>query len=402
VIAGAPPSAGPPALTLGASMYNRLVRKSSLTFLFLCSGALAQRQPQAPAPVSSEVHPDRTITFRLSAPKASEVTVSGEFAQGPQLMQKDDAGVWSVTVGPVEPEVYSYTFAVDGFRDIDPNNPNLKPGVRSSSSVLEVPGAQPQFYDPQPKPHGTVHINLYESKSLGMTRSVYVYTPPDYEKQKGKYPVLYLLHGSGDTESGWVTIGRANVILDNLLAEGKVKPMIVVMPFGHPQPSVGFGSISPSSSDRTAFTRDLLEDVMPMVEKMYRISARPETRAIAGLSMGGGQSLNIGLTHLELFHWIGVFSAGLPRNGDPEQTFADLFANPSASNKKIKLLWIGIGRQDPGFESAQKLSDLLHKHEIEHIFHPSEGKHAWTVWRHYLSEFAPLLFKGGAVTVASR
>jgi enterochelin esterase-like enzyme len=383
-------------------MYNRLVRKSSLTFLFLCSGALAQRQPQAPAPVSSEVHPDRTITFRLSAPKASEVTVSGEFAQGPQLMQKDDAGVWSVTVGPVEPEVYSYTFAVDGFRDIDPNNPNLKPGVRSSSSVLEVPGAQPQFYDPQPKPHGTVHINLYESKSLGMTRSVYVYTPPDYEKQKGKYPVLYLLHGSGDTESGWVTIGRANVILDNLLAEGKVKPMIVVMPFGHPQPSVGFGSISPSSSDRTAFTRDLLEDVMPMVEKMYRISARPETRAIAGLSMGGGQSLNIGLTHLELFHWIGVFSAGLPRNGDPEQTFADLFANPSASNKKIKLLWIGIGRQDPGFESAQKLSDLLHKHEIEHIFHPSEGKHAWTVWRHYLSEFAPLLFKGGAVTVASR
>jgi enterochelin esterase-like enzyme len=383
-------------------VYNRLVRKSALAFLFFSSGVFAQRQPQAPAPVSSEVHADRTITFRLSAPKANEVTVSGEFAQGPQRMQKDDAGVWSITVGPVEPEVYSYTFSVDGFRDIDPNNPNLKPGVRSSSSVLEVPAAQPQFYDPLPKPHGTVHINLYESKSLNMTRSVYVYTPPDYEKQKGKYPVLYLLHGSGDTESGWVTIGRANVILDNLLAEGKVKPMIVVMPFGHPQPSVGFGSISPASSDRAAFTRDLLEDVMPMVEKMYRISARPETRAIAGLSMGGGQSLNIGLTHLELFHWIGVFSAGLPRNSDPEQTFADLFANPAASNKKIKLLWIGIGRQDPGFESAQKLSDLLHKHEIEHIFHPSEGKHAWTVWRHYLNEFAPLLFKGGAVTVASR
>jgi enterochelin esterase-like enzyme len=377
-------------------VYNRFVRKSSLTFLFLCSGVFAQRQPQAPVPVSSEVHADRTITFRLSAPKANEVSVSGEFAQGPQRMQKDDAGVWSITVGPVEPEVYSYTFSVDGFRDIDPNNPNLKPGVRSSSSVLEVPAAQPQFYDPQPKPHGTVHINLYESKSLGMTRSVYVYTPPDYEKQKGKYPVLYLLHGSGDTESGWATIGRANVILDNLLAEGKVKPMIVVMPFGHPQPSVGFGSISPSNSDRAAFTRDLLEDVMPMVEKMYRISARPETRAIAGLSMGGGQSLNIGLTHLELFHWIGVFSAGLPRNSDPEQTFADLFANPSASNKKIKLLWIGIGRQDPGFESAQKLSDLLHKHEIEHIFHPSEGRHAWTVWRHYLNEVVPLLFKNGA------
>ena len=319
-------------------------------------------------------------------------------------MQKDDHGVWSVTVGPVEPEIYNYTFSVDGFHDIDPNNPNLKPGVRSSSSVVEVPASLPLFYDPQPKPHGTVHINLYESKSLGMTRSVYVYTPPDYEKQKIKYPVLYLLHGSGDTESGWVTIGRANIILDNLLAEGKAKPMIVVMPFGHPEPSVGFGSISPPSSDRAAFTRDLLEDVMPMVEKMYRISSKPETRAIAGLSMGGGQSLNIGLTHLELFHWIGVFSAGLPRNGDPEQTFADLFANPAASNKKIKLLWIGIGRQDPGFESAQKLSDLLHKHEIDHIFHPSEGRHTWTVWRHYLNEVVPLLFKNGAgaaTTVAS-
>jgi enterochelin esterase-like enzyme len=391
-------------------LYNRLVLKSSITFFLLSCCVLAQvepqarRQPQAAALVSAEVHPDRTIAFRISAPKANDVTVSGAFAEGPQRMQKNEQGVWSIAIGPVEPEIYSYTFSVDGFRDVDPNNPNLQPGVRSSSSLVEVPAAQPKFYDPQPTPHGTVHINLYESKSLGMTRSVYVYTPPDYEKQKTRYPVLYLLHGSGDTESGWVTIGRANVILDNLLAEGKAKPMIVVMPFGHAEPSVGFGSVSRPSSDRTAFTRDLLEDVMPLVEKLYRISSKPETRAIAGLSMGGGQSLNIGLTHLDLFHWIGVFSAGLPRNGDPEQTFADLFANPAASNRKIKLLWIGIGRQDPGFDSAQKLSELLHKHEIEHVFHPSEGKHAWTVWRHYLNEVVPLLFKSGngVTTVASR
>ncbi len=151
--------------------------------------------------------------------------------------------------------------------------------------------------------------------------------------------MLYLLrHGSRRHRSGQVTIGRANVIMDNLLADGKAKPMIVVMPFGHPQPGVGFGSISPASSDRAAFTRDLLEDVMPLVEKQYRIAARPETRAIAGLSMGGAQSLNIGLTHLELFHWIGVFSAGLPRQGDPEQIFADTFANPTATNKKIQII----------------------------------------------------------------
>ena len=380
-------------LSLTRFYYNRLVLKPSLSLLLVCSCAFAQRAPQPDPIVSPEVHADRTITFRLLAPKANDVAVNIGFAEGPQKMTRDEKGLWTVTIGPAEPEVYSYTFSIDGVRDIDPNNPNLQPGVRSTSSQVEVPAAQPTFYDPQAKPHGTVHIQMYESKSLGSTRSVWVYTPPEYEKQKGKFPVLYLLHGSGDTEAGWVTIGRANVIMDNLLADGKAKPMIVVMPFGHPQPGVGFGSISPPSSDRAAFTRDLLEDVMPLVEKQYRIAARPETRAIAGLSMGGAQSLNIGLTHLELFHWIGVFSAGLPRQGDPEQIFADLFANPAATNKKIKLFWIGIGRQDPGFESAQKLDALMTKHEIQHEFHPSEGKHTWLVWRHYLNEFAPQLFQ---------
>jgi enterochelin esterase family protein len=193
-----------------------------------------------------------------------------------------------------------------------------------------------------------------------------------------------------------VTIGRANVILDNLIAEHKAKPMIIVMPFGHPEPAVGFGSISEPNPDRGAFDRDLLTGVMPMVEKMYRISAKPETRAIAGLSMGGAQSLNIGLTHLDLFHWVGIFSAGMPRVGDPEKTFADLFEYPTLSNRKLRLLWIGIGRQDPGFESAQRLSELLKKHEIQHEFHPSEGRHAWNVSRHYLAELAPRLFQTAA------
>lgn len=368
----------------------------TLPVLLFCSYAAAQRPAQEPPIKSVEIHPDRTITFRLPAPKAAEVSVNAEFATGPQRMEKDEKGVWSVTLGPVEPEIYTYTFSVDGVRNIDPNNPNLKTGVRSTASLIEVPGAQPAFYDPKPTPHGAVRFHLYESKSLNMTRQLCVYTPPGYEAGKARYPVLYLLHGSGDIESGWATIGRANVILDNLLAEGKIKPMIVVMPFGHAEPAVGFGSLSAPNPDRDAFGRDLLEDILPMVEKMYRISAKPEHRALAGLSMGGAQSLNIGLTHLELFHWIGIFSAGMPRTGEPEKTFADLFANPAASNKKIRLLWIGIGRQDPGFESAQRLTEFLKRHEIEYEFHPSEGKHAWNVWRHYLAEFAPRLFQAGA------
>jgi enterochelin esterase-like enzyme len=372
------------------------VLRFSLSLLLLCSYASAQRPAPEPPIISAEVHPDRTITFRLPAPKAADAAVNIEFAQGAQRMEKDDKGVWSITLGPAAPEIYTYTFTVDGVRNIDPNNPNLKTGVRTTSSLIEIPAAEPTFYDPRPVPHGTVHLHLYESKSLNMARQVLVYTPPGYEKQKGKYPVLYLLHGSGDTETGWDSVGRANVILDNLLAEGKAKPMIVVMPFGHPEPSVGFGSIHPPNPDRSAFNRDLLEDIMPFVESTYRISAKADTRALAGLSMGGAQSLNIGLTHLELFHWIGVFSAGMPRSGDPEQTFASAFATPAATNRKIKLFWIGIGRQDPGFESAQHLTELLHRHEIEHEFHPSEGRHAWTVWRHYLAEFAPRLFQNGA------
>jgi enterochelin esterase family protein len=358
----------------------------------LCVSLLLFRLAAAAQP---EVHPDRTVTFRLRAPKANEVTVSVNGVPPSELkpMEKDEKGVWSTTIGPLEPEIYTYTFSVDGVSVTDPNNPNIKPGVRSSPSLIEVPASQPLFYDPQPKPHGTVHINLYESKSLGMTRSMYVYTPPSYEKEKNKYPVLYLLHGSGDTEANWVTMGRANVILDNLLADRKAVPMIVVMPFGHAQPSVGFGSISAFSSDRAAFTRDLLEDVMPLAEKLYRISARPESRAIAGLSMGGSQSMNIGLTHLDLFRWIGIFSSGGGRSGDAETAFADLFADPAASNKKIKLLWIGIGRKDTSFESARGFSELLKRRQIEHVFRPSEGAHTWTVWRHYLNEFLPLLFR---------
>ena len=212
-------------------------------------------------------------------------------------------------------------------------------------------------------------------------------------KAANKYPVLYLLHGSGDTEGGWVSIGRANVILDNLIAERKAVPMVVVMPFGHPQAAVGFGQDPATPPDRALFTRDLLEEIMPMAESEYRIDAQPEKRAIAGLSMGGGQALNIGLGHLDRFRWIGVFSAGVRSPEDAEKTFADVFADSAATNRKLKLFWIGCGKADSGFAGAQHLDEMLKRHGIDHTFVPSEGAHTWRNWRSYLNQMAPLLFR---------
>lgn len=369
--------------------------RTTVFALALVSVAVAQRPPQPPPVISPEVHPDRTVTFRLMAPKALEISVSAEFAQGPQAMKKDEKGLWTVTLGPAPPEVWGYTFSVDGVRNIDPNNPNIKPGVRTSSSQVEVPADQPQFYDPQPGPHGTVHMELYDSKPIGALRGVWVYTPPGYEKGKDKLPVLYLLHGSGDTESGWVTIGRANVIFDNLIAAGKAKPMVVAMPFGHVQGSVGYAPAAAAQGDRALFARDLLEEIVPLVERQYRVSAKPEHRAIAGLSMGGGQSLSIGLANLDKFAWVGAFSAGGGRGANLETAYKDLIANPAASNKKLKLLWIACGRQDGLFEGSQNLSNFLNQHQIKHTFAPSEGAHTWRVWRNYLNQMTPLLFRDG-------
>ena len=214
--------------------------------------------------------------------------------------------------------------------------------------MFEVPADKPAPYDLQPVPHGTVHVNWYPSKSLGVPRSYFVYTPPGYEAGKDKYPVLYLLHGSGDTESGWVMVGKANLILDNLIAQGKAKPMIVVMPYGRAQQDVYVGpSMSATAADRNAFANDLLDDVLPAVEKMYRISGKPDERAIAGLSMGGGQTLQIGLTHLDMFHYIGAFSAAA--RGQMEEQYKELFADPAASNKKLKLFYIACGKTDSLF-----------------------------------------------------
>jgi enterochelin esterase-like enzyme len=348
------------------------------------------RQPQKP---SYEVHPDGTVTLQLSAPDAASVKMSGDFLQGQQPMEKGGDGTWTFTTAPLHPAVYSYNFVVDGVRVLDPVNPMIQLGERSSDSMFEVPAASPAAYDMQPVAHGAVRIEWYSSKTVDAPRSLYIYTPPGYETGKTKYPVLYLLHGSGDTENGWVTIGRANLILDNLIAAGKAKPMLVVMPYGRALPDVYLGpSTRTSPPAPTAFGNDLLDDVIPFVEAHYRVSAKPDDRAIAGLSMGGGQTLQIGLSHLDRFHSLGAFSAGI-RNQKPEEVYQDVFSDPAAANKKIKVFYIACGKADGLFPASQALDAALTKAEIKHAFVESEEGHVWRNWRNYLAEFVPMLFR---------
>ncbi len=341
------------------------------------------------------IQPDRTVIFSLRAPDATSVKLSGDFVQGAQEMHKAEDGTWSVVVGPLKPSIYNYTFSIDGVRDIDPGNPMVKLGDRSSESIFEVPGDAPATYDIQPVPHGTVHINYYESKVAGALRSMLVYTPPGYEAGKAKLPVLYLLHGSGDTEFGWVTVGRANLILDNLIAQGKAKPMIVVMPYGRPAGDVMLvpakAAQTPAPSNQNAlFGQDLLEEVIPNVEKLYRVSAKADDRALAGLSMGGGQTLEIGLSHLDTFHYIGAFSAGI--RGNLEDTYKGFLSDPGAANKKLKVFYIAVGKTDSLFAASKSLDEMLTKRDIKHTFSPSEEGHVWRNWRDYLIEFTPMLF----------
>jgi enterochelin esterase family protein len=373
---------------------------------------------QAPAVVSPQVGADRTITLRLRAPNARGITVTGELDGKPHPMTKDANGVWSVTVGPLAPDIYTYAFNVDGVTALDPQNANTKLGYGGfgAVSVVEVPGDGPQFYDAKPVPHGEVRIRPYESKTLGLARTIWVYTPPGYEKGKD-YPVLYLLHGAGDVESGWVLIGRANIILDNLIAEKKAKPMVVVMPLGHtiqsfwtgpaksaPDPIAkafaaggldavitammsgdGSGGLSP-------FGKDLIDDVVPLVERSFKVSRKAEDRAIAGLSMGGGQTVNIAFARPEMFRYVAIMSAAV--NSKADQIYEKLFGNAAEVNRRFKLFWVGVGKDDtltgPGDRDFEQ---VLTRRGITHTFRVTDGRHEWTVWRHHLNEVAPLLFR---------
>jgi len=375
------------------------------------TAALAQPPRREPTPndtlKSPEVSADHRVTFRIYAPKASDVTLSGDWvAQGRGTagkLTKDDTGVWSLTVGPLVPDFYSYSFTVDGVRTIDPKNAMIKQGEASLDNMVHVDGDEAAYEDNRPVPHGEIHIDWYQSNVLDKQRSMHVSTPPGYETGKEKYPVFYLLHGGGDEDSGWSTIGRAGFIMDNLLAAKKARPMIIVMPNGSmPRPSVTPGAPQTpemQQAQRDAqqkFVDELLNNVIPAVEKTYRVIATRESRAIAGLSMGAGQTLAIAPTHLDKFAWIGVWSGGVnaPATDDFLTRNASFFENPEKTNKSVKLLWVAAGSNDtlagPG---TKHLAEILDSKGIKHEFHESEGGHTWINWRHYLNDYAQLLFR---------
>jgi enterochelin esterase family protein len=378
------------------------MRRQSLVVLIVLLGAAAlhgQRGRGGPSVVSPEVHADRTVTFRFLAPNAREVALGADLDGTPHPMTKDSNGVWSVTVGPLQPEIYAYTFNADGITVLDPRNANTKLGYGNfgAVSLAVVPGEGPQFYDVRPVPHGVVRIHPYESKSLGVARTMWVYTPPDYDRGRN-YPVLYLLHGAGDVESGWTLIGRANNILDNLIAEGKARPMVVVMPLGHAvqsflagPPKAAAAAAAPPAGALTAFGRDLVDDVMPLIERSYKVSRRSDDRAIGGLSMGGGQTINVAFGRPELFRYVVVMSAGAQ---GIEQSYPTFFADPAAVNRQFKLLWVGVGKDDAlATGGSRVLDEVLTRRNIRHVYRVTGGRHEWSVWRHHLHEVAPLLFR---------
>ena len=340
--------------------------------------------------VSPELHADRRVTFRVRAPNATNVTVSGEWGGGSKAMTRGERGVWSVTLGPLEPELYGYSFSIDGFQTLDPGNSAVKPMRSPRTSILEVPGQPPLIHEFNPDvPHGTVREHWYQSKSLGKQRSLHVYTPPGYDTSRAKLPVLYLFHGAGDNDATWTVLGRAHVILDNLLAQKKAQPMVVVMTDGH----ASFAQPDPNADARTrnarAFERDLIEDVMPFVEANYRTINERASRAIIGLSMGGGQSLGVGLNHLDKFASVGAMSAATPN----AEAVSAALADPEKTNKQLKLFWIAIGKDDFLLNRNKQFDELLTAKGIQHTYKVTEGNHSWPVWRRYLAEFAPMIFK---------
>jgi enterochelin esterase-like enzyme len=406
---------------------TRMLAVASLAAV-LCSPLVAASQPPAPAGrgggpqvpqfVSPEILPDRRVVFRIYAPQARAIRLAASdipgVGQATQLA-KNEQDVWEVTLGPIDAGGYRYNFNVDGVATIDPRNPAISESNNNVWSLVSVPGSD--VFDTKPVPRGAIAEVTYHSMALGKYRRMHVYTPPGYESGRDRYPVFYLLHGAGDNDDSWSSVGRAGFILDNLIAARRATPMVVVMPAGHTSRGPG----SPIGRAATEeFVTDFTTAVMPYIEQHYRVLTDRANTAIAGLSMGGGQTLNIAVPRLERFAYIGVFSSGLigafPATDGRETGAAPATAAPSASapltaaewekvnavklddvavKKGLKLLWFATGKEDRLLPTTQATVDLLAKHRFAPVFKQSPGGHTWINWRNYLVEFAPQLFKSG-------
>ena len=401
-------------LTLGGIVVASLIAP-------LAAQPPGQGRGAAPAPTvtSPEVGPDRRVTFRILAPTAQTVElrspgdIPGVGGRGvaPPPLTKDAEGVWERTVGPLPAGAYRYVFVVNGLTVVDSRNPMTSQTNTTVYSLAVVPGSE--IFDTKNVPHGAVASVHYNSTALGGIRRMHVYTPPGYEMNRERYPVFYLLHGAGDVDDSWTSVGRAGFILDNLIAANKAKPMIVVMPAGHVTgagAALG-GTVPPAAaqgmpgigSGPDPFVNDFMSDLMPYVEKNYRVLTDRQSRAIAGLSMGGNQTLNIAIPHLEKFAYVGVFSSGIISGGRGAAAPAEfgaawekqnLAALDNAANKRgLGLLWFSTGKDDGLIATTRSTVDLLKTHGFRPVFIESEGAHTWLNWRDYLSAFAPQLFQ---------
>ncbi|GGB81574.1 esterase [Dyadobacter sediminis] len=380
---------------------------SRLLFLWmvlgLCLAGKAQ-PPRGPFIVSPQVLPDKKVTFRYLAPAAKEVKLAGGlFGASNAPMTKDSIGIWSVTVGPVVPDVYSYNFVVDGISVMDPANEDFFPNERFKSSLFEVPGFTPTIHALRDVPHGSVNYEYYPSVE-GTTGTVVVYTPPGYDQNPGKrYPVFYLISGTTDTEETFFKAGRTNFILDNLIAEGKAKPMIVVMPYGNMEARIAEQTGNPKPADPVRdspdamvrmrrFEQDLIQNVIPYVDKTYRTLADKDNRAIGGFSRGGGQTLRTAFWNPDTFSWICAYSANLPTS-ELEGTYASIISNPEKTNKQWKMLWVGVGTEDFMYKDVATFLNYLSVKKINYKSMITGGGHTWINVKTYLMETAQLLFK---------
>ena len=377
-------------------MKRKLLSLVLLSAAAVATSHLALSQTQPPPLLSPDVHSDHTVTFRFRDPHAKEVAVQLEGSTKPVPMQNDDQGVWSVTTDPLTPDYYGYSFLADGVAGLlDPSNYRVKPNFLYRANEVYVPGPATLSWEITDVPHGEIHHHFYKSAVVGDHRDFFVYTPPRYDpRAKQTYPVLYLLHGYSDNASGWTAVGRANIILDNLIAQGKAKPMIMVMPLGYGEPKVlephsgVFHDPDITQRNFDKFREALLTEVIPKVESAYLVKKDRNSRAIAGLSMGGSESLLTGLNTLDKFSWIGAFSSGgITPEFDKEFPSLD-----SKANQQLHLLWIACGSDDHLIELNRNLRAWLASKSIAHADIETPGAHTWMVWRRNLTEFAPLLF----------
>lgn len=357
------------------------MKKYTIVFILMVwsIGLFAQRPPAISSP---NVHADNSITFKYFSRTAREVKLSGEFLKEPIVLTKDTSGIWSVTVSPVIPDIYPYSFTVDGVGVADPNNTHIFANERFKRSIVDIKGDKPLVHSLQNVPHGKVTYQLYNSNTLNTTRQLLVYTPPNFDASgKTKYPVLYLIHGGSDTEETWTKVGNANFIADNLIAQGKAKPMIIVMPYGNVRPA-----------PMPDFTKDVVNDIIPFIEANYPIKSGSENRAVAGFSVGGGQTLNIGFTNTDKFGYICSY-APFTATEEFKKNFDNWNPNADLINKQVKLFTISVGTDDFLYESVKKNIAMFEEKKIKIKPLIVSGGHTWMNCKLFLANSLQEIFK---------